>query len=215
MKDFTAFLCLFMITCWAVASPAGSQSTANPQVVVKTTLGDFQLMLDAEKAPVTVANFLAYVDEDGFSDTIFHRVIEGFMVQGGGLRANMREVKENDEIRNEADNGLLNVSGTIAMARTQDIDSASRQFFINVNDNTSLDHTEASCTREDEKKQKRAAAKGLFRPVSCKSFGYAVFGRVIKGMEIVRRIEYLQTVSRGGYEDVPEEPVLIIRVERL
>ncbi len=215
MKIIAAFLSLLFLACQATASPAVEKSVVYPKVVVKTTLGNFKLELDVEKAPVTVANFLVYVDSDGFADTIFHRVIEGFMIQGGGVRANMREVKAKGEIHNEADNGLLNVTGTISMARTEDIDSASREFFINVNDNVFLDHTDESCTREDEKRQKKAVEKGLFRPVSCKSFGYAVFGHVTEGMEIVRRIEYLRTVSRGGFEDVPEEPVLIIRIERL
>ncbi|MEO2177840.1 MAG: peptidylprolyl isomerase [bacterium] len=213
MKKIITFCCLCMaFSCLANDTQSDNK---NVTVVIKTTLGDFQVQLNAEKAPITVANFLSYVDEDGYADTIFHRVIEGFMIQGGGMRVNMRAVTEHKGIYNEADNGLRNVTGTIAMARLNEIDTAQRQFFINVNNNAFLDHSEASCTREDEQKQKAATARGLYRPQSCKTFGYVVFGHVVKGMENVRRIEFEPTVNRNGHQNVPVIPVTIIKIERL
>lgn len=187
----------------------------NPQVLVRTTLGDFTLELDQVNAPITVANFLAYVDKDGFRETIWHRVVEGFMIQGGGHRVNMTEIDSKPEITNEADNGLKNVTGTIAMARQDKIDSASRQFFVNTNNNVFLDHTAGSCTREDETKYAEALQRGLYKPKTCKSFGYAVFGKVVGGMEIVRRIEFMPVTKRGGHENVPIDPVMILIIERI
>lgn len=192
-----------------------SGAAENPTVVIKTTTGNITLLLDAGRAPISVANFLSYVDDDGYRGSIFHRVIEGFMVQAGGMLEDMSMLDEKENIRNEADNGLRNKTGTIAFARMNQIDSASRQFFINVNDNASLDHTAKSCTRKDEEKQRIAREKGLFRPVSCKTFGYAVFGHVIKGMDIVRNIELAEVGSRKGFEDVPVQPVIIKIIERL
>ncbi len=191
------------------------KAAENESVIIRTTAGDMTLLLDAEKAPVTVANFLSYVDGDGYTGSVFHRVIEGFMIQTGGLREDMSMLDTSAPIRNEADNGLRNVVGSIAMARLNEIDSASRQFFINVNDNVFLDNTDASCTREDEEKQRAAREKGLFRPATCKSFGYAVFGRVTKGMDIVRKIEKVAVGNKMGHQNVPIETISIIKIERV
>ena len=162
-------------------------STDNPQVVIDTTLGSLTFELDAEKAPITVENFLAYVSSGHYDDTIFHRVIDGFMIQGGGFSADMKQKKTNAPIKNEADNGLQNKRGTVAMARTQVVDSATSQFFINVADNSFLDH-----------KGKDAA-----------SYGYAVFGKVVEGEETVDAIRKVATGTKGFHQDVPKEPVVI------
>ncbi len=154
-----------------------------------TTLGDFVVELDEEKAPVTCANFRRYV-EDGFYDgLIFHRVIPGFMVQGGGFMPDMMQPATREPIENEARNGLKNERGTIAMARTADPHSATAQFFINVKDNAFLDHPGHD------------------------GWGYAVFGRVVEGMETVDRIEQVPTTTRAGHQDVPVEPVVIEKAE--
>jgi cyclophilin family peptidyl-prolyl cis-trans isomerase len=184
-------------------------------VTIKTNLGDIVLELDATAAPVTVQNFLSYVDDGSYKDTIFHRVIAGFMIQGGGHAMDMSAVPDSGTILNEADNGLKNVRGSIAMARMNEIDSASRQFFINVADNKFLDHNAKSCTREDEKAIAEARQKGMFKPATCKSFGYAVFGKVVKGMDVVDLIELTETRSVGMYDDVPVTPVVVVAVERL
>jgi peptidyl-prolyl cis-trans isomerase B (cyclophilin B) len=153
-------------------------------------MGRIVLELDAAKAPATVSNFLQYV-EDGFYDgTIFHRVIDGFMIQGGGLEADLRVKATRGPIENEADNGLKNVAGSIAMARTGDPHSATAQFFINVNDNDFLDH----------------------RDPSPDGWGYCVFGRVADGMDTVDAIKAVATSARGSMQDVPVEPVTITEV---
>ena len=154
-------------------------------MVIETNRGVIEVVLDAERAPLTVANFLAYVAADGYRDALFHRVIPGFMVQTGGYRGDLTLLPESDELRNEADNGLTNQRGTLAMARMDAIDSATRQFFINVADNPHLDHQQASCTRRQEEERVAAAERGLLKPRTCASFGYAVFGRVVAGMEVV------------------------------
>jgi peptidyl-prolyl cis-trans isomerase B (cyclophilin B) len=169
------------------ALPTAPGST---MVTLHTTHGDIRLELDAEKAPLTVENFLAYA-RDGFYDgTIFHRVIDGFMIQGGGMTEDMAQKDTRAPIRNEADNGLSNVMGSIAMARTNDPHSATAQFFINLGDNNFLDH---SAPNE-------------------RGWGYAVFGRVIDGMEVVDAIRRVQTGNRGFHQDVPREAVVIERV---
>ncbi len=167
---------------------------ANPKVLMKTSKGDIVIELYPDKAPVTVENFLAYVDSKFYDGTIFHRVIKGFMIQGGGLTPEMKEKgTKRPPIKNEADNGLKNLRGTIAMARTADINSATCQFFINLVDNTFLDHV----------------------PGDPAKFGYAVFGKVIKGMEVVDAIANVATTAKGMHRDVPVEPVVIISVSRL
>ena len=161
-------------------------------VVMQTSHGEIEIELNAEKAPNTVANFLSYVDEGFYNGTIFHRVINGFMIQGGGFDEKMNQKKTHAPIKNEAANGLLNDVGTIAMARTGDPHSATAQFFINVGDNNSLNHT---------------APNEM-------GYGYAVFGKVTKGMDIVNRIKAVRTGTIGMYGDVPMDPVVIKSVKR-
>jgi cyclophilin family peptidyl-prolyl cis-trans isomerase len=165
----------------------------NPQVQMETSMGVIVIELDAKAAPQTVTNFLDYV-RDGFYDgTIFHRVIKSFMIQGGGFTAQMQQKATRSPVANEADNGLKNNLGTIAMARTNAPHSATSQFFINVKDNDFLNHT----------------AK------TPQGWGYCVFGKVIKGMEVVHEIEAVRTTVRSGYGDVPVEPVIIKKVSLL
>jgi peptidyl-prolyl cis-trans isomerase B (cyclophilin B) len=157
------------------------------QVLLKTNKGDITLTLDAAKAPKTVANFLAYVKSGHYDGTIFHRVIDNFMIQGGGMEPGMKQKPAQAEIENEANNGLKNVNGSVAMARTNEPHSASSQFFINVNDNDFLNHTAPT-------------AQG---------WGYAVFGAVSDGMDVVNAIRKVKTGSSGFHQDVPTEDVLI------
>ena len=161
--------------------------TANPKVRIETDKGTLVIELDSQKAPKTVENFINYVRSGFYEGTIFHRVIKGFMIQGGGLTEDMRPKQTSAPIPNEADNGLKNLRGTIAMARTQDPHSATSQFFINTVDNAFLDH------------------KGK----SLQGWGYCVFGRVVEGLDVVDAIENLQTASRAGHQDVPVTPVFI------
>jgi len=156
-------------------------------VRMETSKGDITLELDGEKAPVTVENFLSYVEKGFYEGTIFHRVIEDFMIQGGGMDAALKQKKTAAPIKNEADNGLQNKRGTIAMARTQAVDSATAQFFINVTDNDFLNHQGKS-------------------PMG---YGYAVFGKVTDGMETVDAIRKVDTGNSGMHQDVPVEPVVI------
>ncbi|WP_445004329.1 peptidylprolyl isomerase [Halomonas mongoliensis] len=156
-------------------------------IVLETTFGDISVELDHEKAPKTAANFEQYV-RDGFYDgTLFHRVIDGFMIQGGGFDESFDQKPTRDPIENEADNGLQNETGTLAMARTQDPHSATAQFFINVADNAFLNHSGKSI----------------------QGWGYCVFGRVIDGMDVVDRIRKVETTRRGMHADVPAEDVMI------
>jgi len=157
------------------------------QVLLKTNKGDITLTLDAAKAPKTVANFLAYVKSGHYDGTIFHRVIDNFMIQGGGMAPGMKQKPTQAEIENEANNGLKNVNGSVAMARTNEPHSASSQFFINVNDNDFLNHTAPT-------------AQG---------WGYAVFGAVSDGMDVVSAIRKVKTGSSGFHQDVPTEDVVI------
>ena len=157
----------------------------NPVVLMSTSLGDIKIELNEAKAPVTVKNFLAYVNSKFYDGTIFHRVIPGFMIQGGGFDKDMKQKPTNAPIKNEADNGLKNDVGTIAMARTGDPNSATAQFFINVVDNA-----------------------GLNRPKP-DGFGYAVFGKVIDGMDVVHKIEHVKTTTKMPYQNVPVETVVI------
>lgn len=157
------------------------------KVLLKTNKGDITLTLDAVKAPKSVANFLQYVKSGHYDGTIFHRVIDNFMIQGGGMTAGMKQKPTGAEIENEANNGLKNESGTVAMARTSDPHSATAQFFINVNDNDFLNHTAQN-------------AQG---------WGYAVFGKVTDGLDVVDTIRKVKTGSTGFHQDVPAEDVLI------
>lgn len=157
------------------------------QVLLKTNKGDITLTLDAVKAPKTVANFLEYVKSGHYDGTIFHRVIDNFMIQGGGMTAGLKEKTSGAQIENEANNGLKNERGTVAMARTSDPHSATAQFFINVNDNDFLNHTSPS-------------AQG---------WGYAVFGKVTDGLDVVDVIRKVKTGNSGFHQDVPAEDVVI------
>ncbi len=210
-------VCCLWLTGGSLAGAVEESGAASeqPQVVIKTNLGDIIFELNPNKAPVTVANFLGLVESGAYDNTIFHRVIEGFMVQAGGYDPDLAEAGEAPPIRNEADNGLKNIRGSVAMARMNEIDSASRQFFINVEDNNHLNHNpKKSCTREDEATAAAARAKGMFRPQRCKNFGYAVFARVIEGMDVVDQIERSKTRSMAGFDDVPVSPVVISSVTR-
>jgi peptidyl-prolyl cis-trans isomerase B (cyclophilin B) len=167
---------------------------ANPVVALQTTHGEIRIELDPAKAPLTVANFLEYVDASHYDGTIFHRVIKGFMIQGGGMDAEMDERPTGAPIRNEADNGLKNARGAIAMARTSDPHSATAQFFINtVDTNNFLD----------------------YRSPTPQGWGYCVFGRVIEGMDVVDRIREAQTGRKGHHQDVPLEPIVIEKAQRV
>jgi peptidyl-prolyl cis-trans isomerase B (cyclophilin B) len=162
---------------------------SHPLVKLETSMGDITLELYPDKAPATVANFLEYVKAGFFNGTIFHRVINGFMVQGGGLDAQLNKKPTRAPIKNEADNGLTNDAYTVAMARTNIPDSATAQFFINVANNTFLNHTGKTP----------------------QGWGYAVFGKVIKGQEVVDKIKAVPTTTRASYENVPQEPITIIK----
>lgn len=156
-------------------------------ITIKTNFGDFEVELFDEKAPVTCENFRQYVADGFFSGTIFHRVIPNFMIQGGGFDADMMQKKTRDSIKNEADNGESNLRGTLAMARTMDVNSATAQFFINLKDNDFLNHGD-------------------------RDFGYAVFGKVSDGMDVVDAIAGVATGNKGGHQDVPMETVVINEV---
>ncbi|GGB63959.1 peptidyl-prolyl cis-trans isomerase [Shewanella inventionis] len=159
-------------------------------VTLHTNYGDITLQLNAEKAPLTVANFMKYVEEGFYDNTIFHRVIDGFMIQGGGFTEDMGQKRCNETIKNEANNGLSNRVGTIAMARTSDPHSATAQFFINVNDNTFLD----------------------FKSETTQGWGYCVFGEVVEGLDIVEKIKTVATGNRGMHQNVPLEAVVLQNV---
>ncbi len=192
------------------AAQAGEQ-----KVRMQTSLGDVVLELNSRQAPISVANFLAYVDDGRYIGTIFHRVIPEFMIQAGGHRFDLSEIEDLAPIRNEADNGLKNLQGTLAFARSEDIDSATGQFYINVSDNSNLDHSAASCTRMDEAARQKALSRGLRKPLTCKTFGYAVFGRVIQGMDVVKAIENVDTDYYADYADVPVAPIVIESISRI
>ena len=169
----------------------GQAAEKNPVVVMETSMGTIKIELFADKAPITVKNFLGYVDDKFYDGTIFHRVIPTFMIQGGGMEPGLKEKKTKDAIKNESANGLANERGTIAMARTPRPDSATAQFFINVKDNKFLD--------------KAQAADGV---------GYCVFGKVIEGMDVVDKIKDVKTQDVGPHEKVPVEDVIIKSVRR-
>lgn len=168
-------------------------SQKNPQVVLETSLGKIVLEIYQDKAPETAKNFLKYVDEKFYDGTIFHRVIPDFVIQGGGLNKDMVEKDTHPPIKNEADNGLSNLRGTVAMARTMDPHSATSQFFINLANNKRLNFKSKD---------------------SGKDWGYAVFGKVIEGMDVVDKIAAVKTTTKGHYEDVPQEPIIIIKAYR-
>jgi cyclophilin family peptidyl-prolyl cis-trans isomerase len=170
---------------------ADTPAPGNPVVVMSTSLGDFTIELFKTEAPVSVQNFLQYVKEGFYGGTVFHRVKKGFMIQGGGFTPSLQEKPTRPPILNEATNGLHNTRGTVAMARTRALRSATSQFYINVVDNRALDHTGESPA----------------------DFGYAVFGRVLSGMDVVDRIVAVPTTSKGPMDDVPVDPVVIKSVK--
>lgn len=172
---------------WAGSGAEAKSAGDNPRVRLTTSMGDIVLELYPQKAPITVANFLEYVRDGFYKGTVFHRVINGFMIQGGGLTSDLRLKAPRPPIKNEADNGLTNQAFTVAMARTPDPDSASAQFFINLEDNDFLNHT----------------AK------TQQGWGYAVFGKVVEGVKVVQEIGKVPTGNNGPYADVPVTPVVI------
>jgi cyclophilin family peptidyl-prolyl cis-trans isomerase len=163
----------------------GVQAADQPQVTLKTNMGDIVLELYPDKAPKTVANFLSYVKSGHYSGTVFHRVINNFMIQGGGFDKDMNQKPTTTKVQNEANNGLKNEAYSVAMARTSDPHSASAQFFINVKDNRFLDHPGQD------------------------GYGYTVFGHVVKGMEVVNKIKTVETTNRGMHQNVPVQPVVV------
>lgn len=182
-----AFLGLFFTFQAHAASSGNAPSPDFPQVKLETSLGDIVVQLDAKKAPITVSNFIHYVKSGHYDGVIFHRVIKDFMIQGGGMKPDMSEKHTGAPIHNEADNGLKNKKYTLAMARTTEPHSATAQFFINTRDNNFLD----------------------FKARTPQGWGYAVFGKVIKGQDVVDRIEKAATGSKGPHENVPLAPVVI------
>ncbi|MFQ6109270.1 MAG: peptidylprolyl isomerase [Candidatus Aminicenantales bacterium] len=181
-----AIILLLSLTCLGLAKQT------NPKVIIKTSMGDITLELYAYKAPITVGNFLSYVDEEFYDGTIFHRVIKNFMIQGGGYTEDFAEKPSKPPIKNEAANGLKNLRGTIAMARTPEINSATCQFFINHVDNPFLDHKDNTP----------------------EGYGYAVFGKVTEGMDVVDAIASVRTMIKHGMRDVPRETITIISIRR-
>jgi cyclophilin family peptidyl-prolyl cis-trans isomerase len=186
-------LALFAAGSFLAGLALAQTPAAAPKILMKTSKGDITIELYPAKAPVTVRNFLSYVKDKYYDGTIFHRVIPNFMIQGGGLTAELHEKASQAPIKNEAANGLKNVRGTIAMARTPDVDSATCQFFINLKDNAFLDHTNNTPD----------------------GFGYCVFGKVVSGMDVVDAIAKVRTGTRRGMGDVPLEPIPILSVEIL
>jgi len=174
---------VFLLAFILLAAPV----LAKEQVVIETNYGNIKLELYEEKAPVTVKNFLGYVEKGFYDGTVFHRVIKGFMIQGGGFNIDLKKQETLPPIKNEADNGLKNERGTIAMARTNVVDSATSQFFINLKDNDFLNHTSKTP----------------------RGYGYAVFGKVVEGMDVVDRIGASHTRRMGPFQDLPVETVVI------
>jgi cyclophilin family peptidyl-prolyl cis-trans isomerase len=158
-------------------------------IVFETTLGNFTIEFFEKEAPISVANFKKYIDEGFFDGTIFHRIVPGFVIQGGGFTEDMTQKKNNPAIKNEADNGLKNSRGTLSMARTNDINSATSQFFVNLKDNDFLDHSRGN-------------------------FGYAVFAKVTQGMDVIDKIAAVETGRKKGFDDVPVEPVIMTSVRK-
>ncbi len=189
MKTFRTLALIFAFFILTSGCNA-MNTTPNPTVKIETSKGDIVLELYADKAPKTVENFLAYVKDGFFDGTIFHRVIPNFMIQGGGFTEDMKEKPNKDAIENEADNGLKNEMGTVAMARTSNPHSATSQFFINVKDNDFLN----------------------FSSQTQQGWGYCVFGKVTEGMDVVHAIEKVETGNSGMHQDVPKEAVTITKV---
>ncbi len=192
LKKIYALLALSGALLISGAAWSQQADNANPEVVMHTSLGTITLELYADKAPKSTENFLQYVRDGFYENTVFHRVISYFMIQGGGFDANMMQKATREPIENEADNGLKNERGTVAMARTMNPHSATSQFFINVQDNPPLDHRGKESSRE---------------------WGYAVFGKVTAGMDVVDEIRFAETGARPPHWDVPLNPITIERIE--
>lgn len=190
MRNIVLAMMLFLTTTYSFATENKMSDTQN-KVKLTTTLGDIVIQLNAEKAPISTENFLNYVKEGFYMGTVFHRIIPGFMAQGGGFDEDMKQKEVHASIKNEADNGLKNTRGTLAMARTPDPDSATAQFFINYKDNSFLDYTSPTAN----------------------GWGYAVFAEVIEGMEVVDAMADAATGNRGGHQDVPKENIVIEKAE--
>ncbi|OQX83531.1 MAG: hypothetical protein B6D63_06085 [Candidatus Latescibacteria bacterium 4484_7] len=180
-------------TAGAFTPPKKPMKDMNPRVIVKTNLGSFTIELFRKEAPVTVANFLHYVDKKFYDGTIFHRVIPGFVIQGGGLTPDLMKKVTDESIKNEAGNGLKNLKGTLSMARTMNINSATSQFFINLRDNAGLDH----------------------RDNTTKGYGYAVFGKVVDGWNVIEKIASVKTTNKNGRQNVPVKPIIIESMRRV
>ena len=194
MENYPVKQLIFLIAVLMLVPTAGhaQQDTDKPQVTIHTSKGDIRLELYPQDSPRSVENFLQYASDGFFEGTIFHRIISHFMIQGGGMTPDLKPKQTRDPIPNEADNGLKNQRGTVAMARTNDTHSATSQFYINVEVNGMLDHT----GKEDSR-----------------TWGYAVFGRVTSGMDVVEQIRYVETTSQPPFSDIPVEPVVIESVE--
>ncbi|HEM8181111.1 TPA: peptidylprolyl isomerase A [Providencia rettgeri] len=177
-----------LLAICAMSASSLALSAGETYVKLVTSAGDIELELNSKKAPVTTENFVQYINEGYYNGTTFHRVIPGFMIQGGGFNKDLQQKQTRAPIKNEADNGLRNLRGTISMARTASKDSATSQFFINVADNAFLDHGQ-------------------------RDFGYAVFGKVVKGMDVADKISKVKTENVGPYQNVPVEPITIISAE--
>jgi len=190
-KKMLRILTCGILLAWTGIAGAAEEAARNPVVLMQTSLGTLKLELFAREAPLSVKNFLDYAAGGFYDGTVFHRVIPNFMIQGGGFTPDMKQKKTNAPIKNEADNGLKNLRGTVAMARTGIVDSATSQFFISVKDNRFLDHSDKT-------------AKG---------YGYAVFGRVIEGMDVADKIVAVRTGVLKGFPDVPLPPVVIESVK--
>ena len=176
-----------------VAKEYQKQKNGEKMLKMKTSMGDIEIELDEKNAPVTVGNFLKYVETGHYNGSIFHRVIDGFMIQGGGFDESFRQLPTMPPIINEADNGKKNIKGSLAMARTSEVNSATAQFFINVADNDFLDH----------------------RDKTPQGYGYCVFGQVVKGMDVIDKIKKVPTARRAPHDDVPVKNVKIISVEKI
>lgn len=181
-----------LIVLMFLAASTGIFAAGNPVVIMKTSMGNVEIELFQDKAPATVVNFLSYVNSGFYNGTIFHRVIGNFMIQGGGFTPGMGEKKTLPPVKNEAANGISNLTGTVAMARTMEPQSATAQFFINVADNRFLD----------------------YKSPTTEGYGYCVFGRVVKGMDVVERIKRVQTGNKGYFQDVPLQDVVIYSISK-
>jgi len=194
MKPFKMVLTLTLAILLIAGIVSGEPNKKeNPRVLIKTNLGNITVELFEKEAPITVKNFLSYVDSKFYDGTTFHRIIPGFVIQGGGFTPDMKKKPTKDPIKNEATNGLKNLKGTLSMARTMDINSATSQFFINLRNNPALDHKDNTP----------------------RGYGYAVFGKVVAGWDVVEKIAKVPTTTKGIYKNVPEKPVIIKSIRRI